>query len=182
NLAAYLDDTTFYSFNFIEEEDRIRQYARLIVKARDRGPYVLLGYSAGGILAFETAKELEKQGQEVRALILLDFGIKTGAEPGDKEDEEAVDKMLEMFSNNALTTLEKVGLSSLKKEVVNKLRNYINYLTKSELKGVVNAGIHHLISEFRGEDESTDLGGYTTGDFKLYQGFGEHNDMLEPGN
>ncbi|HYO74527.1 MAG TPA: thioesterase domain-containing protein, partial [Archangium sp.] len=42
------------------------------------GPYLLGGWSLGGTLAYEMAKELRRQGQEVALLVLLDSFAPTG--------------------------------------------------------------------------------------------------------
>jgi amino acid adenylation domain-containing protein len=40
--------------------------------ARERGPYVLAGYSFGGVLAFETAHQLAEAGDDVTLLVIVD--------------------------------------------------------------------------------------------------------------
>jgi amino acid adenylation domain-containing protein len=48
-----------------------KSFARELRRVQPHGPYVVAGYSAGGMLAVEVACELERQG-EVASLILLD--------------------------------------------------------------------------------------------------------------
>ncbi|MFC2146222.1 thioesterase domain-containing protein, partial [Acidobacteriota bacterium] len=36
------------------------------------GPYILLGWSAAGVLIFQVVRELEKRGREVSDIILID--------------------------------------------------------------------------------------------------------------
>ena len=47
-------------------------YMQFIKKLQPQGPYYLFGWSFGGILAFEIARQLEQQGETIRFLGLLD--------------------------------------------------------------------------------------------------------------
>ena len=47
-------------------------YVAALRKAQPNGPYVLGGYSAGGLLAFEMAHQLHRLGERVSCLVLLD--------------------------------------------------------------------------------------------------------------
>lgn len=49
-----------------------RYYLAQIRKAQPTGPYYLGGYSGGGVVAFEMAKQLREAGQQVGALVFLD--------------------------------------------------------------------------------------------------------------
>lgn len=53
-------------------EDMASDYVRVIRGLQTRGPYYLGGYSAGGTWAFEVARQLWDQGQEVGLLALID--------------------------------------------------------------------------------------------------------------
>ena len=55
-------------------------YAREMVEAQPHGPFHLLGYSVGCIIAFAVAGELRRQGREIGRLTLLD-GFPTGVPP-----------------------------------------------------------------------------------------------------
>lgn len=48
-----------------------RQYAHQILKQFPDGPYRLGGYSAGGLMAYETARLLKEQGTEVEFLLMI---------------------------------------------------------------------------------------------------------------
>lgn len=48
------------------------RYVTALQKVQPAGPYQLLGWSLGGVLAFEMARQLEKAGQRVALLALLD--------------------------------------------------------------------------------------------------------------
>jgi amino acid adenylation domain-containing protein len=50
----------------------VADYARLIRTAQPAGPYRLAGWSMGGVVAFEIARRLERAGERVALLALLD--------------------------------------------------------------------------------------------------------------
>jgi thioesterase domain-containing protein/SAM-dependent methyltransferase len=47
-------------------------YLDEIRRVQPTGPYMLMGYSVGGVMAYEAARQLIDQGEEIRQLILLD--------------------------------------------------------------------------------------------------------------
>jgi amino acid adenylation domain-containing protein len=47
-------------------------YIQEIQTIQPQGPYLLLGYSLGGLIAFEIAQQLQAQGQEIQLLALVD--------------------------------------------------------------------------------------------------------------
>lgn len=53
-------------------DEIVRYYINAIIQVDPTGPYFLGGYSAGGIIIFEIARELRKQGKQVALLFLLD--------------------------------------------------------------------------------------------------------------
>lgn len=59
-------------FNSIEEFSDY--YLSQLKKIIPHGPYILAGYSFGGLIAYEMALELKKRNEEVQGLILLDTG------------------------------------------------------------------------------------------------------------
>ncbi|MEW5926223.1 MAG: amino acid adenylation domain-containing protein [Gemmatimonadota bacterium] len=70
-------------------EAMAEEYARAVRAVRPAGPYRLGGWSVGGVIAFEMARQLEAAGEEVELLALLDsyppLDGTYGAEPGDVE-------------------------------------------------------------------------------------------------
>jgi acyl transferase domain-containing protein/thioesterase domain-containing protein len=53
-------------------EEMAAQYLRSIRQVQQRGPYLLGGYSGGGVVAFEAAQRLLSEGEEVALLAFLD--------------------------------------------------------------------------------------------------------------
>jgi acyl transferase domain-containing protein/thioesterase domain-containing protein len=55
-------------------QEMANHYVEQLVKFKPNGPYLLGGFSYGGLLAYEMALQLEKMGHEVPYLFLLDCG------------------------------------------------------------------------------------------------------------
>jgi glyoxylase-like metal-dependent hydrolase (beta-lactamase superfamily II)/thioesterase domain-containing protein len=71
------------------------QYVELIRTAQPEGPYLLGGWSTGGVVAFEMAQRLHIQGQRVALLALMDSPVPTaGREP----EPDGGDDLLERFA------------------------------------------------------------------------------------
>jgi acyl transferase domain-containing protein/thioesterase domain-containing protein/acyl carrier protein len=63
---------------FLAMEDLAAHYLKEIRKFQSNGPYYLLGYSFGGLLAFEIAQQLHKAGESVELLGMLDTFLMNG--------------------------------------------------------------------------------------------------------
>lgn len=76
------------------------------------GPYYLAGWSSGGVVAFEIARQLLAQRQEVGLLALIDSVASDGAEPGPRTDAELIGSVGRLLAFTAgidapdLSTLE----------------------------------------------------------------------------
>lgn len=53
-------------------QDMAAHYVEALLKVQSEGPYLLGGYSAGGLVAFEVAQQLREQGQRVDFLAIID--------------------------------------------------------------------------------------------------------------
>ncbi|HWS55173.1 MAG TPA: amino acid adenylation domain-containing protein, partial [Pyrinomonadaceae bacterium] len=58
--------------NFGRIEDRAAAYVQAVRAAQPEGPYLLGGWSFGGVVAFEMARQLREAGEEVGTLALFD--------------------------------------------------------------------------------------------------------------
>ncbi|MET0396761.1 MAG: amino acid adenylation domain-containing protein, partial [Longimicrobiaceae bacterium] len=56
-------------------EEMARDYLAFIREVRPEGPYRLGGWSLGGVVAFEMARQLEAAGEEVESLVLIDSQV-----------------------------------------------------------------------------------------------------------
>jgi pimeloyl-ACP methyl ester carboxylesterase len=75
-------------------EDMATQYIREIQTLQPQGPYFLGGYSFGGIVAFEMAQQLQRQGQKVALLAMLDSSL-----PGSDQRSPFLKRVVEHFNN-----------------------------------------------------------------------------------
>lgn len=194
-LADFFKNYAIYAFHFIETGDRIEKYMDIITGIQLKGPYIFMGYSAGGNLAFEVAKEMEKKGIHISDIIMLDSFSKNG-----KRKIDSIDKNKEFYLD-----LERIivtmGLEHLKEKVINKAKQYVKYLDNLENQGSVNAKIHLITSINRKEIEklyspstgsiaaastndtqiNTGWDGLTNNTTTTYNGFGIHANMLTAG-
>ncbi len=69
-------------------ETMAQHYVAALRTVQPQGPYLLLGWSLGGVIAFEMARQLHAQGQTIARLILLDSYAP--AEVTEDEDEPAL--------------------------------------------------------------------------------------------
>jgi len=68
-------------------EDLADYYKQFILQNDPEGPYILIGYSFGGLLVFEMARQLAAMGKEVRKVIIIDTyvgDISLNNKPGSK--------------------------------------------------------------------------------------------------
>ena len=71
-------------------EDMAAHYIQALQTVQPAGPYLLGGWSMGGVVAFEMAQQLHAQGQRVALLAILDGRIPTPGETFPEEDSEAI--------------------------------------------------------------------------------------------
>ncbi len=81
-------DTPMYGFERVEGtiEERARQYVPKLREMQGDGPFILVGWSLGGVLAYACAIGLQQQGCDVRFVGLID-AVRAGEEiPQTKEE------------------------------------------------------------------------------------------------
>jgi amino acid adenylation domain-containing protein len=76
--ARPMDGQAEASRNLIEE--MAAEYLQAVRSLQPAGPYLLAGFSFGGIVAFEMAQQLARAGEEVALLALLDTPVPLGDE------------------------------------------------------------------------------------------------------
>ncbi|POX43308.1 non-ribosomal peptide synthetase [Streptomyces sp. Ru73] len=140
-LAGLLDGFRLVAFDYLTEEDKITRYADAIVSLVPAGPCPLLGYSLGGNLAFEVAKELERRGREVSRLVLLDsYRFTAAAPPG----EEA----LARFDDELRSRLgRRDGSGAVTEDALGRARDYLDFCCRTPNLGTVTAPITVLSAD-----------------------------------
>jgi thioesterase domain-containing protein/acyl carrier protein len=189
-LAKHIDNASVYAFNYIEDEDNVKQYTAHITAVQAKGPYVLGGYSAGGNLAFEVALELENRGYDVSAIIMLDTF------PKDFPFSHGFTGDHSSFQNAVVQAMASMGLDFLKEQVKRKSDHYSLYYNQLVNRGTVRAAIYSITAADRREREHKIIAketgnpgsrqfptweNYTRGACYLFQGSGTHADMFAPG-
>jgi amino acid adenylation domain-containing protein len=176
-LASALPAYSLYAFNFIEADDRVRQYADLIVQHQPGGPYVLLGWSAGGRLTFQTAAQLEQRGLQVSDIILVDSQWQGEAYSAGGFGEKEIEIIKKIG-----TFIEELGLAFLKDRAMKKMEIYTRCNMALTHLDTINARVHYILSEENKDKNQASLWKQFTADtFTVYQGFGDHEEMLTPG-
>nr|WP_195911343.1 non-ribosomal peptide synthetase [Streptomyces kaniharaensis] len=74
-------------------------YLDLIRKAQPEGPYHLLGWSLGGLVAHEVAVRLREQGEQVALLALLDCYPQSDGSAGPLTDQQALAALLDSLGH-----------------------------------------------------------------------------------
>jgi tyrocidine synthetase-3 len=173
-IARGITGHAFYSFNYIEDEDRIKQYIDTITAIHPEGPYILLGYSAGGTMGFAIAKEMEKQGYHVAALILLDV-YRTG------RDREATESEMAHFRRFMLRNLDEkhIDFERYKQKIADTAEKYYAYVRSLSDDGTICADIHLITGLDRKEEDCYQWENATTGKYYIHQGFNTHNNLLD---
>lgn len=170
-------DYNFYIFNFMLGRE-CNGYIEHIIKIQKEGPYIFLGYSAGGNLAYEVAKQMHAIGIEVSDIIMIDSKF-------NNKDIQIDDKNIKSNSEYIYNLLNEV--QPLTKNKDEKLRNEIqNRVTESYVyhknlvtEGKININIHYLKSEINdGTEYYNQWKTVINGNFFIYQGLDEHNQML----
>ncbi len=189
-LAKHINNVSVYAFNYIEDEDKVKQYAAHIIAVQAKGPYVLGGYSAGGNLAFEVTLELENQGYDVSAIIMLDTF------PKDFPFSYGITDEHPSFQNAVGEAMTSMGLAFLKEEVKEKSNHYSLYYNQLVNRGTVHAAIYSITAVDRQDREykiiakETGKPGsrqfpawekYTRSTCHRCRGFGTHVNMFTPG-
>ena len=90
------EDQPVYGLERLEEAgpvpERAAQYVELIRERHPGGPYRIGGWSFGGALAFETARQLIAAGEKVETVVLLDAGL-----PAPMPAAEAAELLVERY-------------------------------------------------------------------------------------
>ncbi len=173
--AQMVTTHSWHCFDYIDSPDRLEQYADQIIRLCDKGDYILMGYSAGGKLAFDVAAVLERRGKTVSGIIIIDaFPNREPLDVPFNIDENR--HVVDLFFQEAGLTDALAG-NYLESKILKEIENYYNYMARTVQTGKISAGIHLLrsISQLPNPNSWRD---FTHRGFKTYQGSGEHLHML----
>ncbi|MFD7901519.1 amino acid adenylation domain-containing protein [Kitasatospora sp. NPDC059747] len=132
-LAAHLPGHRIAAFNYLSGEDKAARYADLVEALHEDGPYALLGYSLGGNLAFEVAKELERRGRAVSAVVVLDSYRITEAYALGEEHLAAFERELREHLHRH------TGSTIVAQETLEQARDYLEFCSRTPNTGTVVA-------------------------------------------
>ncbi|MCW3466354.1 non-ribosomal peptide synthetase [Chitinophaga nivalis] len=173
-LSDLVTTHSLYSFNYIHDDNRINIYIELMEKMQPQGPYLLLGYSAGGNLAFEVAKALVAKGHTVSDLIMIDV-IRRVEKLGSQGEDKATIKtaLLQALAQNDLND----DHSGYIDQLVEDTYRFTAYVDELINEGSVPANLHLIKAA---EEKSYYWEGAVEGTIQAYEGKGEHIAMLGP--
>ncbi|GEB34858.1 non-ribosomal peptide synthase/polyketide synthase [Brevibacillus parabrevis] len=192
-LAAEIQGVSLYSFDFIQDDNRMEQYIAAITAIDPSGPYTLMGYSSGGNLAFEVAKELEERGYGVTDIILFDSYWKDKAiERTVAETENDIAQLFaeigentEMFNMTQEDFQLYAANEFVKQSFVRKTVSYVMFHNNLVNTGMTTAAIHLIQSELEADEEAPVAAKWNesawanaTQRLLTYSGHGIHSRML----
>ncbi|MEV6971950.1 amino acid adenylation domain-containing protein [Kitasatospora sp. NPDC093806] len=176
-FAAHLPEYRMIAFNYVTGDDKVDRYADLVEALQPEGPCALLGYSLGGNLAFEVAKELERRGRAVPNVVIMD----SHRIP---ESFDLADEHVQAFERELAEHLRRhTGSTAVAEETREQARDYLRFCSRTPNLGVVTAALS-VISD----DEKValyDAGrhgawhGSSATRTAVFQGFGTHAEMLD---
>ncbi|WP_170958295.1 non-ribosomal peptide synthetase [Bacillus pseudomycoides] len=174
-MARLLEqDFNIYVTDFMDHcsnyKNMLEEYVEGILNIQEEGPYILLGYCAGGNLAFEIAKVMESKGKHISDIIMLDTTIRN------KE-------INEMFENKASylelehTNIPEWATTPYAQNKYNKFRKYLGQLDN---KDTVQANIHNLTVDTITNSYKKKWANHTIKEYVEYAGIGTHDELLDP--
>jgi thioesterase domain-containing protein len=159
DLARHLDaNQPLYGLQAIELNKQARldahiptMAARYVCQLRHRqptGPYYVSGWSLGGVVAFEMARQLRAQGQQIGLLALFDC-----APPAPQAQEATEDQLIYNFARSIGLTPAQIDAALGQDPRPERDLRLAAILEQSRLLGIVPASLnvedmHHLLKVF----------------------------------
>ena len=194
-LADHLKNHSFYAFDFIGKDNIISKYTDMVLSVQEKGPYILFGYSLGGNVAFEVAKELELRGHDVSDIIVLDSNVKRiRYDENEKEVQKTVNFVINEELDKVLSVVNEAYQVDLKntplhERLTKMMHGYFTFGLDLTNSGNVNADVHIILSTDQGswenqktEEEINIWKESTSGQVTVNNGIGEHDKMIDPEN
>ncbi|MGW5351804.1 non-ribosomal peptide synthetase/type I polyketide synthase [Streptomyces sp. NPDC004031] len=177
HFAEQLPQHRVVAFNHIPGDDKPARYADLVQQHADGRPFTLLGYSLGGNLAFETAKELERRGLRVGAVVILDsYRIPEPYTVGPEH--------LASFETELAEHLHRhTGSAIVARETMEQARDYLEFCARTANPGTVAAPLTVIGSQDalpgHAPGRPRSWHGASTARTDVLQGSGRHAEMLD---
>jgi tyrocidine synthetase-3 len=176
-IADALTDYSVYAFDFVNSDELLQLYIDQMLMVQKHGPYTLLGYSAGGNIAFELAKLMEEQGHQVEQVILLDSLRREAVQQQATEEiERDAEALLDEVAWRYGSYLNHSSFRSL---VTQRIVDYSHYLNGLVNDGRIQAAVRYVSSEEY--DFAETWLGSSVHEVEVYQGSGKHVELLQPG-
>ncbi len=157
----------------------MERYADLVEAIQAEGDCTLFGYSLGGNMAFEVAKELEERGRVVPHVVIMDsYRI--------HESFDMAQVPMDVFERELSDHLRKhTGSEIVAKETMAQARDYIDFCSRIPNSGTVQAAVS-VISDadklgFYAAGEKGSWHGSSATRTAVLGGVGRHADMLDAG-
>ena len=188
-MSSYLSDYCFYSFDFVENLERMKYYTEKIIKLSDGQPIILMGYSLGGRLAYQVALELISQNIVPKAIVMIDSYCGDYLKTKDDLDFK---KSISLWKKG----IKEIGLNIDEAKIISTITNYNEFYKQNPINKILNIPIHiitatdrdELISNMYYESNKLVRSGALSWDelctskVHYYKGYGIHNDMLSGNN
>ncbi len=140
----------------VRVEEMAADYLQAIRTVQERGPYVLGGWSMGGLVAFELACQLQRQGEQVALVALLDSLAPYSARFR-RENEETM-QVSDFAFHLGLPPAELANVSEelLKYDKETQLKHLFKLGERTGIfpKGFDLTQLHHLFKVFRSNNEA----------------------------
>lgn len=166
-----------YSFDIVAGIDWLDYSIAAIKQVQPQGPYVLLGYSAGGNYAYNVAAAMQSRGERISALILIDsIRITEIAALTEAEKQDVIELALQE-SQLLITDKERIRAT---------MTAYLEFILQHPNQSELAAPLFCLSAEGRDglslpdNGFSRDWSDSTRGTVSLYQGMGNHFQVLAP--
>jgi nonribosomal peptide synthetase DhbF len=168
-------------------DEMAEDYVGLIRRVQPHGPYNLLGWSFGGLVAHAVATRLQSDGEEVALLALLDsYPVQHGSLQAAFDDDEnpsgqvAINPIM-----NLLDVLRREGLSTLKEHHYEAIMDTFKNNTRL-MKTFSPQRFHGAMSLFVAtvSDAKPPVDAWrrhVTGEIKVYPVDCAHDNMMDPG-
>ncbi|MFF1792682.1 amino acid adenylation domain-containing protein [Kitasatospora sp. NPDC058263] len=175
-FAAHLPEYRMVAFNYVAGDDKVTRYADLIDTIQPDGPCALLGYSLGGNLAFEVAKELERRGRAVPNVVIMDsHRIPESFTLGDEHVQAFEQELAEHLQRHT-------GSEIVAQETREQARDYLQFCSRTPNLGVIAAPVSVIsddvkVALYAAGEHGAWHGSSATGT-AVFRGFGTHAEML----